>query len=130
MNEFLKKGREILSAQPFSSMMGAELMALFRGVAELSLEIRQEFKQNYGFVHGGVVSYLADNCLTFAGATVLGHCLTSEYKINYVNPSLGEKLIANRQCCLLRYDRPFVSVESTRSTSMKNYWWLLLKERL
>ena len=45
-------------------------------------------------MHGGVVSYLADNCLTFAGATVLGNCVTSEFKINYVMPTIGDLLVA------------------------------------
>ena len=26
----------------------------------------------HGFVHGGVISYLVDNAITFAGASVLG----------------------------------------------------------
>ena len=40
------------------------------------------------------MSYLADNCLTFAGATVLGNCVTSEFKINYVMPTIGDRLVA------------------------------------
>lgn len=94
MNAFLEKGREVLTSQPFSCLLGTELTDLAEGSAELSLKIRKDFEQNYGFVHGGVVGYMADNCLTFAGATILGNCVTSEYKINYVKPSICEKLIA------------------------------------
>jgi len=94
MSDFLEKGKEILNSQSFSAMLGTELISLSEGYAELLLEIKHSFKQNYGFVHGGVISYLADNCLTFAGASVLGHCVTSEYKINYLTPAIGEKLFA------------------------------------
>lgn len=94
MSAFFQKGQEILVSQPFSRLLGTELRELSEGYAELGLKVREDFKQSYGFVHGGVVSYLADNCLTFAGATVLGHCVTSEYKINYVMPSIGDYLIA------------------------------------
>ncbi len=87
-------GQQVLVSQPFSRLLGAELCELSEGYAELSLRIREDFKQSYGYVHGGVVSYLADNCLTFAGATVLGNCVTSEFKINYVMPTIGELLIA------------------------------------
>jgi uncharacterized protein (TIGR00369 family) len=87
-------GQQVLVSQPFSQLLGTELCALSEGYAELSLKIREDFKQSYGYVHGGVVSYLADNCLTFAGATVLGNCVTSEFKINYVMPTIGELLIA------------------------------------
>ena len=94
MSDFFEKGQQVLVSQPFSRLLGTELCDLSQGSAELALRIREDFKQSYGYVHGGVVSYLADNCLTFAGATVLGHCVTSEFKINYVMPSIGEMLVA------------------------------------
>lgn len=94
MKVFLEKGKEILKAQPFSCLLGAELTELSEGKAVISLINKRDFQQNYGFVHGGVVSYLADNCLTFAGATILGNCVTSEYKINYVMPAQGKILVA------------------------------------
>lgn len=94
MTDMLQKGKVILSQQPFSLFLGANLEVLEAGFAEMSLEIRDELKQNNGFVHGGVVSYLADNCITFSGASVLGNCVTSEYKVNYVRPAIGDRLIA------------------------------------
>jgi len=87
-------GKQVLREQPFSMLLGAEITAFEKGNAELSLVIREELTQNFGFVHGGVLSYLADNCITFAAASVLDKCVTSEYKINYVRPAIGEKLIA------------------------------------
>ena len=46
-------------------------------------------------MHGGVISYAADNALTYAGGSTLGPgVVTSEFKINYVRPALGEFLIA------------------------------------
>lgn len=94
MNGFFEMGQQVLVSQPFSRLLGTELCELSEGYAELSLRIREDFKQSYGFVHGGVVSYLADNCLTFAGATVLGNCVTSEFKINYVMPTIGDLIVA------------------------------------
>ena len=94
MNKLLNFGRTILKSQPFSILLGTELTAFTENYAELTLIIRDELKQQHGFVHGGVVSYLADNCLTYAGGSVLGDCVTSEYKINYVRPAVGHTLIA------------------------------------
>jgi uncharacterized protein (TIGR00369 family) len=104
MSAFFDKGLQVLVSQPFSQLLGTQLRELSKGYAELGLKIREDLKQSYGFVHGGVVSYLADNCLTFAGATLLGHCVTSEFKINYVMPSIGELLIARSTVlsCALR----------------------------
>ncbi|RZL38358.1 MAG: PaaI family thioesterase [Rubrivivax sp.] len=88
-------GREILAKQPFSALLGAELAALSPGKVDLQLALKPEHLQQNGFAHGGVVSYLADNALTFAGGTAMQvPVVTSEFKINYVRPAVGERLIA------------------------------------
>ncbi|WP_199173043.1 PaaI family thioesterase [Sporosarcina sp. P17b] len=48
-------------------------------------------------VQVGVIGYVADNALTFVGGSVLGpNVLTIEYKINYVRPAIGGKIIARK----------------------------------
>lgn len=97
--DLLAHGRVILAEQPFSVLLGAELTALTPQRAELQLPLRQPLQQQHGFAHGGVVSYLADNALTYAGgAAMAAPVVTSEYKINYVRPALGERLIARAEC--------------------------------
>ncbi|MCR9212656.1 MAG: PaaI family thioesterase [Proteobacteria bacterium] len=90
----LERGRRVLSEQPFSVLVGSKMQSLEEGQVELVLDLRKEHMQQHGFAHGGVVSYLADNTLTFAGGTVLGDSVTLEYKINFVRPAIGERLIA------------------------------------
>lgn len=94
--DLLAMGRRILAEQPFSILLGAELAAFEPGHAELRLPIRHELKQQFGFVHGGAVSYLADNALTYAGGSVMpGQAVvTSEFKINYLRPAQGDALLA------------------------------------
>jgi uncharacterized protein (TIGR00369 family) len=83
------------AAQPFSMFIGAELGDVGTGHAEIRVANRPELLQQHGFVHGGVVSYLADNALTFAGGLALGgDALTVEYKINYTRPAVGETIVA------------------------------------
>ena len=95
MNELLKLGKEILASQPFSKLIGAELTVFSPGDVELTIKITDQLKQQHGFVHGGVISYAADNALTFVGGSVLGPgVVTSEYKINYLRPAIGSELIA------------------------------------
>lgn len=94
MNALLQLGQDILQNQSFSQLLGTQLDRFEPGQAVLSLVIRDELKQQHGFLHGGVVSYLADNALTYAGGSVLGDSLTVEYKINYLRPAIGERLIA------------------------------------
>jgi uncharacterized protein (TIGR00369 family) len=92
---FLAMGRGVLASQPFSVLVGAELAALEPGRCELAVPITPQLRQQNGFAHGGVVSYLADNALTYAGGTAMRvPVVTSEYKINYVRPAIGERLVA------------------------------------
>ena len=93
----LEMGQAILASQPFSVLLGTEVTEMGQGTATLELAMRTELQQQYGFAHGGVLSYLADNALTYAGGTVLGQVLTMEMKINYVRPAVGERLIARAE---------------------------------
>ncbi|MCA1223375.1 PaaI family thioesterase [Streptomyces sp. 8L] len=87
--------QRVFDAQPFSTFLGAELTAVGPGSAEIRVRNRPELQQQHGFVHGGVLSYLADNSLTFAGGLALGgDALTAEYKINYARPAVGEVVVA------------------------------------
>jgi uncharacterized protein (TIGR00369 family) len=95
---FLAMGREVLAKQAFSTLIGAQLVALSPGRCELHVPITEAIKQQHGFVHGGVLSYAADNALTYAGGTALRlPVVTSEFKINYLRPAVGERLIARAE---------------------------------
>lgn len=94
MTEMMDLGRKILADQPFSVLLGTELTRFEKGHAELRLALRADHRQQHGFAHGGVVAYLADNALTYAGGSALGDVVTLEMKINYVRPAVGEMLIA------------------------------------
>ncbi len=96
MNEdMLTVGKYILSQQPFSVLLGAELTKFSPEIVEITLPLQQTLLQQFGFAHGGALSYLADNALTFAGGTALGQSiLTSGYTINFIRPAKGETLVA------------------------------------
>lgn len=93
--KMLEMGRHILAAQPFSRMLGAEVSGFGPEGVELRLPLHDDLNQQHGFTHGGVVAYLADNALTFAGGVVLGpQIVTLEMKLNYIRPAAGKVLIA------------------------------------
>ncbi|MFF4272289.1 PaaI family thioesterase [Streptomyces sp. NPDC001536] len=94
----LDLARKVLAEQPFSTLLGARVTEFGDGEATLELDIRQDLLQQYGFVHGGVVSYAADNTLTLAAATVVGPGLiTSGFTIDYLRPATGAILRAHAQ---------------------------------
>ena len=88
-----ERGQLALQSQRFSSILGARLTTLYPGKACLELPVDENHEQQHGFVHGGVISYLADNTLTFAAGSILGDCVTSEFKLNYVRPAVGSSLL-------------------------------------
>src|SRR3954468_2693175 len=95
MTDMFARARHVLDLQPFSALMKTQLIEFSEGRAELHIPLRDELKQQHGFVHGGVLSYAADNALTFAGGSALGDAVvTSEFKINYLRPAIGDLLIA------------------------------------
>jgi uncharacterized protein (TIGR00369 family) len=95
MDDMLQLARQVLQQQPFSVLIGADVTAFAPGQAEITIAITPQLRQQHGFVHGGVISYAADNALTFAGGSVLGPAiLTSEYKVNYLRPAKGSVLVA------------------------------------
>ncbi|GGA83335.1 phenylacetic acid degradation protein [Brucella endophytica] len=95
MDDLLSFAHQVFDSQPFSRFIGARLTKAEPRSAELRLTISDNLKQQHGFVHGGVLSYLADNAITFAGGLALGgNALTSEFKINYIKPARGTELVA------------------------------------
>lgn len=95
MNSILESARHVLASQPFSRLLGTELTEFGPDGVELTLQLNDDLLQQNGFAHGGVLSYLADNALTFAGGIALGpDILTSEFKINYLRPATGPLLTA------------------------------------
>lgn len=95
MDDIQKFAQQVFASQPFSQFIGAALTAAGPDGAELTLAIGAQHRQQHGFVHGGVISYLADNAITFAGGLALGgNALTAEFKINYLRPGIGTQLIA------------------------------------
>lgn len=70
--ELEDSARSVFDAQPFSRFPGAELLSADARHAEIRVQNRPELHQQHGLVHGGVISYLADNASTFAGGLALG----------------------------------------------------------
>jgi uncharacterized protein (TIGR00369 family) len=90
--------RRVFAEQPFTQYLGAELDSSGPGTATIGIDVAPHLLQQHGFVHGGVLSYLADNTITFAGGLAMqGNALTSEFKINYVRPAKGTRVIARAE---------------------------------
>lgn len=83
--------RQIMAIQPFTAWTGVELVRVERGLVETRLALRAEdMTQHHGFLHGGLVAFLADNAAAYAAATEVGDVLTSQFSLNFLSPGVGE----------------------------------------
>lgn len=96
--DFQAFAKKVFAEQPFTQHIGAELVSSGPGTASIAIDVAPHHLQQHGFVHGGVLSYLADNAITFAGGLAMkGNALTSEFKINYVRPANGSRVVARAE---------------------------------
>ena len=84
----------IIRNVPFAQHLGARLESFEEGKVSLSLVLERHMQQNRGFAHGGVIAFVADSALIWAAASAAGSVLTSEFKINFVAPAIGDVLFA------------------------------------
>jgi len=84
---------------PINRLLGLELRSSSPEGATVALAPRAEFAQEYGVIHGGVLSTLADTAAVYALHPFLqsGERMTSiEFKVNFLAPATaaGGEVIA------------------------------------
>lgn len=89
--------RASIARQAFMTMLGAEIAHLAPGAVDLALPFRRELTQQHGFFHAGTTTTLADSAAGYAALSLYPRgtgVLTTEFKLNLLNPGKGERLIA------------------------------------
>ncbi len=89
--------RNSFQKQEFMKHLGAEITHCAPGAIEISLSFSDSLTQQHGFFHAGVTSSIADSAAGYAALSLykLGTgVLTSEFKINLLNPAKGNLLVA------------------------------------
>ncbi|MFH1138724.1 MAG: PaaI family thioesterase [Pseudomonadota bacterium] len=99
----LETMREILKLSPFNAFLGAEIRALENGFSELVVPLRKDLTQYHGFAHGAVVGAVADVACAWAAASLAGSVVTSEYKLNFLAPAVGDLLLGRGR--VIKYSR-------------------------
>ncbi|MHA7772452.1 PaaI family thioesterase [Roseibium sp. M-1] len=89
--------RKSFAAQQFMDHLGAKMVHVAPGAVDLELTMRPELTQQHGFFHAGATSSIADSAAGYAALTLFAPgvgVLTSEYKINLLNPAKQQILLA------------------------------------
>lgn len=77
--------------------IGARLTRVTPGEVEIELPFREDLGQQHGFMHGGIVTAIVDTACGYAALSLMepeAAVLTVEFKLNFVSPARGERLVA------------------------------------
>jgi uncharacterized protein (TIGR00369 family) len=89
--------RSSFAKQGHMTAVGATIGPISYGSVEIALRPSAATSQQHGFVHGGIVSAIADTAAGYAALTVMPPgtgVLTIEFKINFIAPAAGDRIIA------------------------------------
>ena len=90
--------RASFARQQAMTTIGATVETVAAGEVVLAMPFSEKLTQQHGFIHGGVVTMLADTACGFAALSLMPEdaaVLTTEFKINLLAPAKGERFIAS-----------------------------------
>lgn len=94
--DFLKRTVESFERQQVMKTLGVRIVRADAGFAELEMPYSQEFTQQHGFLHAGIVSTVLDSACGYAAFSLMSAdaaVLTIEFKINLMAPASGERFL-------------------------------------
>jgi uncharacterized protein (TIGR00369 family) len=95
--DFEARVRASFARQRVMATLGATLVRVAPGEAEIALPYRSELTQQHGFLHAGIVATILDSACGYAAFSLMPPnvaVLTVEYKLNLLRPASGERMVA------------------------------------
>ena len=95
--DFARRVRASFARQAFVSTIGASLAHVAAGEVDIALPWNEALAQQHGYVHGGVLTSIADAAAGYAALTISDRdqgVLTTELKVNFLRPARGVRQIA------------------------------------
>jgi len=92
-----KRVKASFARQTAMATIGASITRIEEGEVTIEIPFRSDLTQQHGFLHAGVVTMVVDTACGYAALTRMpasAAVLTAEYKVNFLAPAEGEKLIA------------------------------------
>ena len=94
---FEAKVRSSFGRQTAMETLGAVMGKVSPGRVEIEMPYRDDLTQQHGFIHGGIVTAIVDSACGYAALSLTAPdtaVVTVEYKVNFVAPAEGERLVA------------------------------------
>lgn len=117
---FETRVRENFNRQTIMHTIGATITRIEPGLVAIELPYRADLCQQNGFLHGGVVTTIADSACGYAASTLIPatqDVLAVEFKINLMAPAVGEKFVAIGQVVRAGRTLTVCSAEITAMTA-------------
>ena len=95
--DFEAKVRSSFGRQTAMQTLGAVMGKVEPGEVEVEMPCRADLAQQDGFIHGGIVTAIADSACGYAALSLSApdtEVLTVEYKVNFISPAKGGRLVA------------------------------------
>ncbi len=94
---FDERVRANFSRLTLMTTIGARLVRIDPGEVDIEMDVRADLTQQHGYVAAGIVTAIVDTACGYAAMSLMpadAEVLTVEYKVNFVSPALGERLLA------------------------------------
>ena len=95
--DFESRVRTSFARQGFMTTLGARLAHVAPGEVDIHVDHGESLTQQHGYFHAGVTASIADSAAGYAAMSLFAPgfgVLTSEFKINLLNPAQGSLLVA------------------------------------
>jgi uncharacterized protein (TIGR00369 family) len=91
--DYEKRVRASFARQGIMTTLGASLIRLVPGEAEIEFSYSPALTQHNGYIHAGVITTVVDSACGYAAYTLMpaeSDVLSIEYKVNFMSPAMGE----------------------------------------
>ncbi len=86
--------QESFAKQGLMDVLGAEVSEVGEGWCVIEVPYSEKLTQQQRYFHGAVAGAIGDNAGGYAALTLAPEVLTVEYKINFLAPAWGHKMVA------------------------------------
>ena len=93
----IEEAKKSFEQQGFMKTLGAEIIAIEKGMVKISCQKKDSLTQQHGFFHAGVITSIADVACGYAAMTTMeegSEVLSVEFKTNLMRAAKVDKIIA------------------------------------
>ena len=96
--DFEERVRDSFARLTLMRTIGARLVKVAPGEVDIDMPVRDDLTQQHGYVAAAVVTAIVDTACGYAAMSLMpagANVLTVEYKVNFMSPARGERLLAH-----------------------------------